>query len=138
LEGNQPHNLPFDFPADGFLIAHYIQHSWILDKSPVTGKMAWLTDFLWKKKARIGIWNLPDASWVDGVSLASQISVITRVTPSGRSSVLAFHRGEATTLAVNPSPPHSFSLRVVSFLGLFVYARLMSQSRGSIPYRAWC
>ena len=27
------------------------------------------------------------------------------------------------------------SLRVVSFLRLFVYARLISQSRGSIPYR---
>ena len=24
------------------------------------------------------------------------------------------------------------------FHGLFVYARLISQSRGSIPYRAWC
>ena len=30
------------------------------------------------------------------------------------------------------------SLCVASFLGLFVYARLISQSRGSILYIAWC
>jgi hypothetical protein len=29
-------------------------------------------------------------------------------------------------------------LGLASFLGFFVYARLISQSRGSIPYRAWC
>jgi len=30
------------------------------------------------------------------------------------------------------------SLRVARIHGLFVYARLISQSRGSIPSRAWC
>jgi len=32
----------------------------------------------------------------------------------------------------------ALSLRVASLLGRFVYARLISQSRGAIPYRAWC
>ena len=32
----------------------------------------------------------------------------------------------------------TLSLRVASFHGLFEYARLNSQSRGSMPYRAWC
>ena len=32
----------------------------------------------------------------------------------------------------------SLSLCVASFLALFVYARLISQPRCSIPYRAWC
>ena len=30
------------------------------------------------------------------------------------------------------------SLRVTSFLALFAYARLITQSRDSVPYRAWC
>ena len=30
------------------------------------------------------------------------------------------------------------SLGVARIQGLFVYARLISQSRGSIPYRGWC
>jgi len=34
--------------------------------------------------------------------------------------------------------PRSLSLGVARIQGLFVYARLISQSRGSIPYRAWC
>ena len=32
----------------------------------------------------------------------------------------------------------TLSLGLARIQGLFVYARLISQSRGSIPYRAWC
>jgi hypothetical protein len=37
-----------------------------------------------------------------------------------------------------PLQHQKLSLRLARIQGLFVYARLISQSRGSILYRAWC